>query len=203
MPDDNALEVRQRSLVERVKGMAAQANGKHAARYVLYALGSVPGFGGMIAGAGATWAELEQAEFNGLVEKWHIDTEERLRAVETVLSAWEELRCPSPNELVNLLRKVFGADGVRQLASVASGREDDGATVTIILNAATAAELHQWSLLERVRMQSTGSMMSMGAGNSVGGHMEEQFRKFGMGSGFQLSLPGDVVRALVNNTPLA
>lgn len=81
-----------------------------------------------------------------------------------------------------LLREIFDEEIANNLISKKNSK------VAVMLNPITVTELDHYSELGLVEIRSTGSMMSMGAGNRIGNNVEERKRPYGMGSSFILNV---------------
>jgi len=94
----------------------AHGNGPAAARFALACLGVIPGIGGAIAGAAATWSEREQAEYNRIFQAWLKLQEDEIREIGiTIFEVMARLdhddeevrkRIESP-EYLQLVKKCF------------------------------------------------------------------------------------------------
>ncbi len=143
-------------------------------RYVLSVLGSVPIGGGAIAGAGAVWAEKEQAVVNQEFHNWASLADSQLSEVVRLI---EELKAkPTPASMALLIADILGRTPVEH------------EQIPVVLNPATIEELQPYIKNGWVTLQSTGAICSMGAGNRVGNHVEELKRPYGLGNGFVLSV---------------
>lgn len=111
MIDDAAEQFR-----KEIDEALAQGNGPKAARFALACLGVIPGIGGAIAGAAATWSEQEQAEFNRIFSAWLKLQEDEIREIGiTIFEVMARLdqndeeirkRIESP-EYLQLVKKCF------------------------------------------------------------------------------------------------
>ncbi len=101
---------------KQVDDALARGNGPKAARFALACLGIIPGIGGAIAGAAATWSEEEQAEFNRIFSAWMKLQEDEIREIGiTIFEVMARLdqndeqirkRIESP-EYLQLVKKCF------------------------------------------------------------------------------------------------
>lgn len=86
------------------------------------------------------------------------------------------------SEFADLLQQVVGEQHTKALL------HGHGAQIGLILHPSTRDEFEPFIKARLAVMQPTGSMASMGAGNQIGGHMEELKRPHGMGAGFVLTV---------------
>ena len=160
--------------------MLSKPGGKQAARYLLNAAGGIPIAGGFVAGAGSAWAEKEQQAVNEKIADWLTEADENLNALNSAISA--ALSEPTKTSLALLLGEIIGDELANQLLS------GEIQNVTVMLNPTTINELDPYVTCGLLNMTGTGSTMNMGAGNSIGGHIEELKRRHGMGNGYILSV---------------
>ena len=112
---------------------------------------------------------------------WIEKTSGDLAALEKLI----ELMNAEPDETgrAALLSEVLGYDLAKAFLSNETG------VLGVILNPATVEELQEYARSGLLVMKSNGNIVSMGANNRLGGHVEELKRPYGMGHGFILSLP--------------
>ena len=65
---------------KQLEDALGKGNGPKAARFALACLGAIPGVGGAISGAAASWSEEEQAEYNRIFAAWLKLQEDEIRA---------------------------------------------------------------------------------------------------------------------------
>jgi hypothetical protein len=109
---DNPADQFQKQLDEAL----AKGGGPKAARFALACLGSIPGIGGAITGAGSAWSEEEQAEYNRIFSAWLKLQEDEIREIGmTIFEVMSRLdqndaevrkRIESP-EYLKLVKKCF------------------------------------------------------------------------------------------------
>ena len=69
------MESNREDLVQQLTEMVMKPGGKTAMRFALNALGAIPVVGGAIAGASASWGEIEQNRFNEILTEWVLSTD--------------------------------------------------------------------------------------------------------------------------------
>ncbi|WP_024590486.1 MULTISPECIES: hypothetical protein [unclassified Pseudoalteromonas] len=161
--------------------MSEKPGGGQALRVALHSASSlIPGLSGLAAGTISLQAEKEQQAFNDTIVGWSNLADDELSSISSKLR--ELTKEPSEASLALLLGQILGD----QLSI--SLFQNEGASVPVILNANTVAELEPYIERNFIKIEPTGSICSMGAGNRVGNHIEELKRPYGQGSGFIVSV---------------
>lgn len=105
------------------------------------------------------------------------------------LRAYKELlsgeKGPTELQLLTLLQDILGAEISEQISKT------KGSRIGLILNPVTAEELQSFVKQNIISLTPTHSMCSMGCNNSIGGHLEELKRPYGIGNGFVLNYLGE------------
>jgi hypothetical protein len=101
---------------KQLEDALGKGNGPKAARFALACLGAIPGVGGAISGAAASWSEEEQAEYNRIFAAWLKLQEDEIREIGITIfevmaridQSNEEIRkrIESP-EYLQLVKKCF------------------------------------------------------------------------------------------------
>jgi|GEM_PF-919123 len=167
-------------LLRRLNKMADMPGGKQAIRFILNSAGSVPIVGGAIAGVSAILSEREQEKFNQAILDWAAQSNANAADLRLRMDRiWQE---PTRSSLALLLGEIFGDGIASELV------ERSPSQIAVILNPATVAELQPYVKKGWLGLKPTGSLMAMGAGNSIGNYFEELKNPYGMGASFILFL---------------
>lgn len=161
-------------LIDELKSLIDKPGGKQAARFVLNSMGSIPGIGGVIAGAGNLTGEMEQQDFNEKITEWASSTNESIEHILVHLAS--QLQEPTKAHMSLLLAEVLGAELP----------ENGPFQIRLMLNPETIRELKVYEKKGWLNLTSNGCNAPMGSGNIAGGCVEEKKNPWGMGSGFNL-----------------
>jgi hypothetical protein len=139
-----------------------------------------PALGGFIGAADRIRRAHTKAEADALLLEWIEQTSGDLAALEKLI----ELMNAEPDETgrAALLSEVLGYDLAKAFLS------GETSAIGVILNPATVEELQEYVRSGLLAMTPTHSQSSMGAGNRIGGHVEELKRPYGTGHGFVIAL---------------
>lgn len=163
--------------IKLMKDMIEKPGGGQALRLFLHSASSfIPGLSGLAAGTISLQAEKEQQDFNNIVSEWSKLADDEISLISSKLK--ELTREPSEASLALLLGQVVGDQVSTYLF------QHEGASVPVMLNPSTIAELEPYIERGYIDIKSTGSICSMGAGNKVGNHIEDLKRPYGQGNGF-------------------
>lgn len=167
-------------LVNKIVELNQKPGGKHAVRFILNALGSIPFAGGAIAGGGQLWAEKEQQKFNDSLAEWASKTNTDLRYI--IENIDKILQKPTKAKLSLLIGEIVGDELARSFLS------EPNQFLPIALNSQTLSELEPFIEKSWVTIQPTFSTVQMGSGNRVGNNIEELKRPYGFGSTFNVKI---------------
>ncbi|HLP28711.1 MAG TPA: hypothetical protein VK147_08725 [Candidatus Didemnitutus sp.] len=118
-----------------------------------------------------------QQEINTLAHSLGTINTEQIHQIWDVLNQ----RVPTKSKLEDLLQRALGFAGVGLSTNAVR-------SIPVVLNTVTREEFQPYVDIGWINLISTGAVCSMGANNRVGDHVEEQFRPYGMGNGFVLTV---------------
>ena len=179
MNDENSKKAIDRISERFIQSTSAKPGGKQALRFALNAAGSVPIVGGAIAGVGGLWSERDQDKFNKDLCEWimsaDIDIKKLMEQVNSLLGD------VTPVSMALLIGEIVGDEVANQLFT------NLPMEIGVILNPSTVSELEPYIAKGWIKIRSTGSLCTMGAGNRLGGYIEDLKRPYGMGNSYVLS----------------
>tara|TARA_B100000508_G_scaffold139601_1_gene138321 strand:- start:1935 stop:2474 length:540 start_codon:yes stop_codon:yes gene_type:complete len=169
----------EKELIEQLNEMLQKPGGKQAARFVLNALGAIPGVGGVIAASGNVWGEKEQQKFNEKITEWASQADTDMQKVLELLDS--QLREPTKANLSLLLGEVLNAELPDEYP------EQGNLQVATILHGETLGEFKPYEQKGWISIAPNGNMTNMGANNRIGNSIEDKKRPWGMGNGFVIT----------------
>lgn len=174
------MSTEKEKLIVKMNEILDKPGGKQAARFILNSLGAIPAFGGLFSASAGLWSEKEQQEFNKALTDWATQTDSELK--EILLNINSILQTPTKPKMTLLFGEIIGHENAEMFLS------KSGNQIPLILHNQTMNELEPFIEKGWIKIQSTGSLCSMGANNRVGNLIEEIKRPYGMGSGFVVTL---------------
>ncbi len=165
-------------LLNKLNELNNKPGGKRAVRLALNTLGSVPLFGGFIAGLGSNWGEKEQHEFNKKITELASNANSSIEQIMTHLAS--QLKEPTKAHMALLLGEIT------EVELPDSPPESNNWNIPLILNGETVQELKIYEDKGWLTLNNNGNVTNMGAGNLMGNSIEDKKRPWGMGNGFNL-----------------